>query len=160
MVQAPWGTCALPEQQLKAQESIDLPVLPASREWKLENVRMFQRALADYVYATESHLWSQVPPFGILKSDSGHGFYSIYRSLIALLLEHLHAAYINTVVPQMLVTDCTKKVRFQLKENKIVPMHISGGIPCQWVGSSHLGFDKHFAVVMTSYDIPLQSSAN
>lgn len=156
---APWGTHTLPEQQLKAQESIDLILLHVSPECMLGDVRVFQRALADYVYATESHPWGQESPFGTRKCDSVCGFYSIYRSLISLLQEHLHAAHINSV-PQMLVTDYVKKVRFQLKENKIAPMHISGGIPCQWVGSSYLGFDKHFEVVMTSYDIPLQSSAN
>ena len=54
----------------EAQESIDLPVLPASPAWMLEDVRMFQMALAAYVYATESHPCSQVPLFGIRKSDS------------------------------------------------------------------------------------------
>lgn len=169
MVQAPWGTRALPELQLKVQESIDLPVFPASPESMLEDVRMFQKVLSDCVYATESHLCSQVLLFGIRKRDSVSGFYSIYRSLIPLLLEHLHAACIIPVpltVTMQSITNCNvryrlhKKVWFQLKENKIAPINISGGIPCQWVGSSHLGFDKHFAVVMTSYDIPLQSSAN
>jgi len=54
----------------EAEESIDLPVPPASPLWMLVDGRMFQMALAAYVYACESHPCSEVPPFGIRKSDS------------------------------------------------------------------------------------------
>lgn len=53
----------------EAHECLDLPVQPASYAWMLEDVRMFQMALAAYVYATDSHPCSQMPLFGIRKSD-------------------------------------------------------------------------------------------
>lgn len=87
----------------EAEKSVHLPVLPGSPSWTLEDVKMFQMALASYVYATEFHPFRQAPPFGIRKSDECNGFYSISMSLISLLLELLHAAYINPV-PQLLVT--------------------------------------------------------
>lgn len=72
---------------------------------------MFQMALAASVYTTESHPFSQVPPFGIRKSDECLSFYSIPTPLISLLPQLLHAAHINPV-PQLLGTDFIKKVRF------------------------------------------------
>lgn len=74
----------------------------------LDDVRMFQRAVADY--ATESLLFNLQ-----VTNLSSSGMFTC----------SLHQPSATNVSYRLYI----KKKRFQLKENKISPVHISGGIP-------------------------------